>query len=309
MVNAAAGWFDDGTGKLRWWDGTQWTTHYADPATGALIDGGAAAGASDAKVSTGSKATSSGFNLKAAIILLSVIVVVILAASAPPALLLLGLAVGAVGVYALVKGSIRGLRIRTRPVAVAVLVAGLLASSIGGAALAAPQPPSDKTASETPRAAVPTPTLTPTPPPNREEEIIEERAVIAFTSSTVDDPNLDVGATAVATAGANGEKVTRIRVTSEDGREISRVVIDEVVSVQPVNEIVAVGSRQPPPPPPPANNDCDSNYDGACVPISSDVDCAGGSGNGPAYVEGPVRIIGSDVYDLDRDGDGVACDT
>ncbi|MBJ2151168.1 hypothetical protein JC607_09860 [Paracoccus sp. IB05] len=54
--------------------------------------------------------------------------------------------------------------------------------------------------------------------------------------------------------------------------------------------------------------DCDPNYSGACVPVASDVDCAGGSGNGPAYVEGPVRVIGQDVYDLDRDGDGVGCD-
>jgi hypothetical protein len=53
-------------------------------------------------------------------------------------------------------------------------------------------------------------------------------------------------------------------------------------------------------------NKCDPNYSG-CVPIASDVDCAGGSGNGPAYVRGPVRVIGSDIYDLDRDGDGVAC--
>jgi hypothetical protein len=56
---------------------------------------------------------------------------------------------------------------------------------------------------------------------------------------------------------------------------------------------------------PPASN-CDPNYTG-CVPIASDVDCAGGSGNGPAYVRGPVRVIGSDIYGLDRDGDGVAC--
>jgi hypothetical protein len=44
------------------------------------------------------------------------------------------------------------------------------------------------------------------------------------------------------------------------------------------------------------------------VPIDSDVDCAGGSGNGPSYVSGPVQVIGPDVYDLDRDGDGIACD-
>ena len=54
-------------------------------------------------------------------------------------------------------------------------------------------------------------------------------------------------------------------------------------------------------------SNCDSNYSG-CVPIASDVDCAGGSGNGPAYVQGPIRVIGVDIYDLDRDGDGVACE-
>lgn len=52
---------------------------------------------------------------------------------------------------------------------------------------------------------------------------------------------------------------------------------------------------------------CDPNYTG-CVPVASDVDCAGGSGNGPAYVRGPVQVIGSDIYGLDRDGDGIGCE-
>jgi hypothetical protein len=75
---------------------------------------------------------------------------------------------------------------------------------------------------------------------------------------------------------------------------------------------------QPPPPPPvtqqpapvtetPAQQQCDPNYTG-CVPIAPDVDCAGGSGNGPAYVDGPVDVIGKDVYELDKDGDGTACE-
>jgi hypothetical protein len=72
----------------------------------------------------------------------------------------------------------------------------------------------------------------------------------------------------------------------------------------------------PPPAPAPAprqapaaaSSDCDPNYTGACVPIASDVDCAGGSGNGPAYVSGPVRVVGNDVYGLDSDGDGVGCE-
>lgn len=53
---------------------------------------------------------------------------------------------------------------------------------------------------------------------------------------------------------------------------------------------------------------CDANYSGACVPIDSDVDCAGGSGNGPSYVAGPVTVVGTDIYGLDRDGNGVGCE-
>ncbi|MDU8926528.1 hypothetical protein RXV86_03935 [Alisedimentitalea sp. MJ-SS2] len=53
---------------------------------------------------------------------------------------------------------------------------------------------------------------------------------------------------------------------------------------------------------------CDPNYSGACVPIASDVDCAGGNGNGPAYVEGPVKVVGEDIYGLDADGNGIGCE-
>ncbi len=52
---------------------------------------------------------------------------------------------------------------------------------------------------------------------------------------------------------------------------------------------------------------CHASYT-PCVPIASDVDCAGGTGNGPAYVRGPVRVIGPDVYRLDADRDGVGCE-
>jgi hypothetical protein len=60
-------------------------------------------------------------------------------------------------------------------------------------------------------------------------------------------------------------------------------------------------------PRPTTDPQCDPNYSG-CVPIASDVDCAGGRGNGPAYVQGPVRVIGRDIYKLDRDGDGIGCE-
>jgi hypothetical protein len=54
--------------------------------------------------------------------------------------------------------------------------------------------------------------------------------------------------------------------------------------------------------------ECDPNYTNQCVPVASDVDCAGGSGNGPAYVAGPVLVVGRDIYGLDRDGNGVGCE-
>jgi hypothetical protein len=54
---------------------------------------------------------------------------------------------------------------------------------------------------------------------------------------------------------------------------------------------------------------CHSSYRGECLPPdASDVDCGGGSGNGPYYTHGPVRVVGPDVYDLDRNGDGIGCE-
>ena len=53
---------------------------------------------------------------------------------------------------------------------------------------------------------------------------------------------------------------------------------------------------------------CHPSYVGVCVPYASDVDCASGNGNGPVYVRGPFRVVGPDVYGLDRDHDGIACE-
>ena len=58
---------------------------------------------------------------------------------------------------------------------------------------------------------------------------------------------------------------------------------------------------------------CDPNYRSkTCVPIAADVDCLGGKGDGPEFVQGPFEYEGDDVYDLDvePDGskDGIACE-
>jgi hypothetical protein len=58
----------------------------------------------------------------------------------------------------------------------------------------------------------------------------------------------------------------------------------------------------------PASN-CDPSYPGSCLHDGiGDYDCAGGSGNGPNYVSGPVRVRPPDPFDLDRDGDGLGCE-
>jgi hypothetical protein len=58
---------------------------------------------------------------------------------------------------------------------------------------------------------------------------------------------------------------------------------------------------------PPSNGGCTSGYS-PCLPPASDYDCAGGSGDGPEYVTGPVRVTGPDPYGLDADADGIGCE-
>lgn len=52
---------------------------------------------------------------------------------------------------------------------------------------------------------------------------------------------------------------------------------------------------------------CHPSYSGCLRADASDYDCAGGSGNGPYYT-GIVKVIGPDVFDLDRDNDGWGCE-
>jgi resuscitation-promoting factor RpfB len=141
--------------------------------------------------------------------------------------------------------------------------------------------------------------------PAIETKTVVETEVIPFQTETQNDSSLPQGQTQVAVAGVNGEKTITFTVTYEDGVETGRVKVSEVISKEPVTQIEKIGTKVAVKPKP---SNCDPNYSGACVPIASDVDCAGGSGNGPAYVSGPVYVTGTDIYDLDRDGNGVGCE-
>jgi hypothetical protein len=93
--------------------------------------------------------------------------------------------------------------------------------------------------------------------------------------------------------------------TGQRPSEVSRRLLRTVLTARPTTQVVAIGTKAPPKP---VSSGCDPNYSGACVPIASDVDCAGGSGNGPEYVTGPVTVTGTDIYRLDNDHDGIGCE-
>jgi hypothetical protein len=158
------------------------------------------------------------------------------------------------------------------------------------------------------------PVVTPSPTPAVTVESVTETEAVPFERVTVEDDTMDAGTSAVTTAGVAGVRTLVYEVTLTDGVETGRVLVSDEVTTAPVDEVTTVGTYEPPPPPPePAplvdapDEGCDPNYSG-CVPIDSDVDCAGGSGNGPSYADGPVTVTGEDVYGLDADDDGTGCE-
>jgi uncharacterized protein YabE (DUF348 family) len=136
--------------------------------------------------------------------------------------------------------------------------------------------------------------------PKVEKRTITEKRTVPFATRKVKDSHLAEGTSKVMRRGAKGVMTLTYEVTLTDGEQTGKRLLRKVLTRAPVSRVIVLGTR--------AASRCDPNYSGACVPIASDVDCAGGSGNGPAYVRGPVRVVGTDIYDLDRDGDGIACD-
>ncbi|MGV9211396.1 G5 domain-containing protein [Micromonospora sp. RB23] len=130
---------------------------------------------------------------------------------------------------------------------------------------------------------------------------VTERATIRHGARTVKDASLAEGKRVVRTKGVDGVRTLTYEVTTTDGVQTGKKLVKSTVTKQPVTEVVAVGTKKK------SSSNCDPNYS-PCVPIASDVDCLPGSGNGPAYVRGTVKVIGEDIYKLDRDNDGYGCD-
>ena len=134
---------------------------------------------------------------------------------------------------------------RKRPIA-ALAVAFAVLLSVTACSGGAGSDDADNVSSNV-RTLVDEKTSAPTPSPTVEVTVekVEVTEPIAYTSSNVDDPGMDVGTTRVATIGTNGVKTTVFDVTYEDGVEVSRTAVEERVSTAPVNEVIAVGSKQP----------------------------------------------------------------
>ncbi|WUJ74671.1 G5 domain-containing protein [Kribbella soli] len=118
------------------------------------------------------------------------------------------------------------------------------------------------------------------------------------------DDSLPKGEKTVRTKGVNGTRRMTYRVTFVNGVQTAKHLLRQEVAKEPRTQITVVGTKVDEPEEP---SGCDPNYSG-CVPIASDVDCSGGSGNGPEYVAGPIEVIGTDIYRLDSDHDGIACE-
>jgi len=130
------------------------------------------------------------------------------------------------------------------------------------------------------------------------------------TTTTVDDGPATTSTTAATTTSVAVTTTTALPPTTAPPTTVPPTTTPPPTAppttAAPAPSTTAAPLPQPPPEPAPPSG-CDPNYSG-CVPIASDVDCEGGSGDGPAYATGPVQVIGTDIYGLDSDNDGVGCE-
>lgn len=103
----------------------------------------------------------------------------------------------------------------------------------------------------------------------------------------------------------------QFREAEREARDDDRGLWGEVC-VEPEPQPAPTSQTAPEPEPSDGNN-CHPSYTNVCIPIgASDYDCAGGSGNGPNYISGPIyvnhNVSDPDPHRLDRDKDGVGCE-
>ena len=175
-----------------------------------------------------------------------------------------------------------------------------------------PPTPTSPTISSPDPSPIPSPDPPTTPSPDPEPETVEVPELTYTTRAEAKQVLANLGLKAT----------TKYKFTDQDpaGTVISqspkagaRVLPDTTVSL-----VVAKTPPAPAPPPPstaprPPPTDppqtCDPSYPNVCPDHAvGDYDCAGGTGNGPGYVEGPIRVLPPDPFGLDGNGDGWGCE-
>ena len=170
-----------------------------------------------------------------------------------------------------------------------------------------PTPPPTEVPTEDPK-----PEPQPAPAPEPAPEGVEVPELSGMTRAEAKQTLADLGLEAT-TRSRSTDQYPAETVISQSPKAGAEVLPDSTISL-----VVAKTPPAPPPPPPstapppptttPAQ--CDPSYPDVCLdPAVEDYDCAGGSGNGPEYVEGPIRVRPPDPFDLDREGDGWGCET
>lgn len=89
---------------------------------------------------------------------------------------------------------------------------------------------------------------TPKPQPKVETKTVDTTEIVGYTSSTVDDPNFAQGTTQTRTVGVNGVRTFTHELTLTNGIETARKEVSNVITTQPVNEVLARGTKVPEPP-------------------------------------------------------------
>lgn len=101
---------------------------------------------------------------------------------------------------------------------------------------------------------------------------------ISFTTDEVDDDTLDLGEQRITRAGVDGERTKIYTAMLIDGREQDRELLSDKVTLEPVTELIAIGTREPEPEPEPES---ESERDATPAP-ASEPEPAGSSGPAPA---------------------------
>ena len=98
----------------------------------------------------------------------------------------------------------------------------------------------------------PTPVVTPTTKvtptegekkPSVKPEVVTSTEVVPFQTITQNDATLPKGQTKVVQKGANGKRTILTEVTTVDGKQTS-TVLENTITEQPVNEVIAVGTKE-----------------------------------------------------------------